>query len=895
MSQTTHNTRMTKKALLRGVSLFILTGALAAGPAYASEEAADTGESIEALAVTSSAAANIAQPAAPIREESRYFLQLITQMYDGREDLSHSQVVGLARLREGDRSYSQFDFGDGAVVITGENNLSVGQFANTSPAELELEYDYSTKKVIGNTGQAAFHNKYVRPWLGKAPDLDSNAQWQSSLPISAFGLNGANGGDVKIELSREYFEHNGKPMVLVHYSIPAFAYDLNGKMIVQWGRGISLTDRSFGQIYINAALHRSAVRENGSVGNPYRYARTMVAANNDGSAMVDYRTVKQLAPYIDKFFSKEAIEVIPTGKVAAVADKRPLVLAQNMDLMALSIGEDGANPAPIVAGAQTSGNRGNESQKTNSALTKTVNDVGTSGGSTEGLGARALTMDGEIFADNGFAGTDEDQSLVTNEQVHQAQDGRRGGGPNDPEELGARAVERLVNDRTYNPQTQNDEYWRLRGQGVSDEEIRRIQSQGGSGTGSGNAPPPGAGGPPSVGGPPGIGGPPPGTTPPPPSSGVDPNSAAAFGFTDPLPGGGSGGSSDSDGSSTSSSTPLPPLPSGPGNPNNTFGGQGTGASGAGQGAGSFPESSTSNLSNNATSTLSVSTLTVTPVDFENAELELQDFKNPEFKNPEFKNPEFKNPDFKAPDASQFPETDPGDKDGYPGTGQYPAFDFKDLSLTFNTDLEPYEDWLQTQDLRRLDRLSMQAGFPNFAAAAGAAEYLIRLTRDPKFRQYALSNPACSPSLGCVGTLGEFARRRSLLALGDLLADSRDVFSTGGFSDLGISGFNLAFGLRDFGIQDGDLIDVEVTQFGRTIFTLENHLLLTDGSAFSTNLNSGVATLVVTALNEGTASPNTAEVTVDNVVNGSGDQDFSLMTNQTAILRIEANATPNGTE
>lgn len=130
-----------------------------------------------------------------------------------------------------------------------------------------------------------------------------------------------------------------------------------------------------------------------------------------------------------------------------------------------------------------------------------------------------------------------------------------------------------------------------------------------------------------------------------------------------------------------------------------------------------------------------------------------------------------------------------------------------------------------------------------------------------------------------------------MVLGDILALSRGIFSTGGFSDIGISGFNLMYILRDFGIQDGDLIDLEITQFGRTIFTLKSHFLLNGGSPFNVNLRPGVAQMVITALNEGSSPPNTAEVFIENVVRGDARQTYSLNTGQTAVLRIEANATP----
>jgi hypothetical protein len=224
-----------------------------------------------------------------------------------------------------------------------------------------------------------------------------------------------------------------------------------------------------------------------------------------------------------------------------------------------------------------------------------------------------------------------------------------------------------------------------------------------------------------------------------------------------------------------------------------------------------------------------------------------------------------------------------------------------MSGTINTDLSRWEKWLATQDIRYLGKLAMQAGYPYpkghpdaylfaLAAALADAENIIRLSQDAGYRQWANRAPSCSGYVGCGPSyLERWSMKRSIVALGDILAPSRGIFSTGGFSDIGISGFNLMYILRDFGIQDGDLIDVDIFQFGRRIGGLKGHFLLTAGSSFNVRLRPGVAQLVVTALNEGSASPNTAEVTIGNVVRGNGVQTFSLETGQTATLRIEADA------
>ena len=155
-----------------------------------------------------------------------------------------------------------------------------------------------------------------------------------------------------------------------------------------------------------------------------------------------------------------------------------------------------------------------------------------------------------------------------------------------------------------------------------------------------------------------------------------------------------------------------------------------------------------------------------------------------------------------------------------------------------------------------------------------------------------ADSALASQLYEVAALSQHDILRAQIALGELLQNSRDIASTNGFSDIGISGLSLAYMLRDFGIEDGDIIDVTLQQFGKTLYTGQLSLL-NAGTAFKQQLRSGVAQLTIRALNEGTAPPNTAQVTIDNVVRGSADQQYSLKTGETATLRVEANAKPGG--
>lgn len=126
---------------------------------------------------------------------------------------------------------------------------------------------------------------------------------------------------------------------------------------------------------------------------------------------------------------------------------------------------------------------------------------------------------------------------------------------------------------------------------------------------------------------------------------------------------------------------------------------------------------------------------------------------------------------------------------------------------------------------------------------------------------------------------------SQLRLGDILTKSRDIFSTAGLSDIGISGGVLNYNMRDFGVEDGDIVDIKINQFG-TLISNSRLSLLNAGTGFSVNLRSGIASVEITAVNEGALSPNTAEINVDNVTRGNSRQTYSLRTGETAVLRVE---------
>lgn len=220
-----------------------------------------------------------------------------------------------------------------------------------------------------------------------------------------------------------------------------------------------------------------------------------------------------------------------------------------------------------------------------------------------------------------------------------------------------------------------------------------------------------------------------------------------------------------------------------------------------------------------------------------------------------------------------------------------AFTYSSLIGTVATDLSRWAEWLGTQNVRELERLASLIGYPNLASALADAENLIRQSQDPGYRQWAMQAPSCSGPAGCGPSyLERWHMKTSMVALGDILNASRDIFSSGGFSDIGISGLDLSYLLRDHALEDGDIVRVRISQFGHVIY--EGTVNLTNaGEVFGMLLGRGVASLEIFAVNEGSASPNTAQITVDKVVRGQATQTYSLNTGQTATLRIEAGAKP----
>lgn len=300
-----------------------------------------------------------------IDEENAYQLRLMTQVFDGTREFSHTQNSAISRLRKGNESYTQIDFGDGSVVIDHGSEVQVGSYTNTSEAEAEFHYNYETQTLSGANAVADYFNNHIRQYLNEGPSLGTDGEWTSSVGFADLGAAGMSGDSVKLELARDYFSHNDTQYVLLTYDAPAFSYRLkSGAEVYHWGKGFVLTDPSFGEVYWSASLHRSVADQPGGVMRPYRYMRSMMMTDDSANPMVDPTSIAQTANLMDAFYGDAATEVIGTVVDLGIADQSPLMVAANLDMLALSLAENSVNQPGQITGQANSNQRGDQQDNT---------------------------------------------------------------------------------------------------------------------------------------------------------------------------------------------------------------------------------------------------------------------------------------------------------------------------------------------------------------------------------------------------------------------------------------------------------------------------------------------------------------------------------------------------
>ncbi len=108
---------------------------------------------------------------------------------------------------------------------------------------------------------------------------------------------------------------------------------------------------------------------------------------------------------------------------------------------------------------------------------------------------------------------------------------------------------------------------------------------------------------------------------------------------------------------------------------------------------------------------------------------------------------------------------------------------------------------------------------------------------------------------------------------------------GGLTDVTVTQRLITITVTDNGSQiDGDTVDIVLN--GETV--VASHVLVgPPGTDIPLTLAQGPNVLEIIALNEGAVSPNTAELTISNVVEGEAVQEWRLATGEVGILTITA--------
>jgi len=347
-----------------------------------------------------------------INETNIYQLRLMIQTFDGAKEFSHSQTAGIARMRKGNESYVLMDFHDGAVVIERPDRTSLGNFKNTTGAEAEFKYDYETNTLSGSNSAAKYFNEFVRPFLKGKPKPGVDVKWTQEMSLAQLGATVSSSNRLSIKLERKYFSHGGMDYALIRYQVPAFSYDLNNETsVVHWGQGVALMDPGFGTIYWNATLFRAVAKKSGEAAyRPYRYMKTLAAVDDHGRPLIDPRKIDGVAEYFNDFYALEKTNVLPFSDNNSSVNQMPIILSANLDVMALSLGENSPNLPPQLSGQYVSGNNGvNVSSNASINFNAAVTSVGETGGALDPLVGPA---DKAMSIIGGLVGTTKAKSMV---------------------------------------------------------------------------------------------------------------------------------------------------------------------------------------------------------------------------------------------------------------------------------------------------------------------------------------------------------------------------------------------------------------------------------------------------------------------------------------------------
>lgn len=883
-----------------------------------------------ALAAGASAIAIALSPAALAQPSSDqvYILRSASEVADGAQVLSASGDMLMARHREGDHSLLVYDVQNGAIVSERGGETVVAPLISHRGAELSFAYDYGSGQLKGDAGTASVFNTWLRPAAAMSPSGNQDANWALATDLRALGIVSAGPAPLGFKLNRTHHLVDGRPVILLEYEIPAFHYRApGGESVVHWARGFAVVDSEYGQVFAKGMQHRASASSADGRIRPISVRSSMHGIEADGGWSLGFQNSPAIRAALQRVTEVSGDHMHP---VAASDDKGevdpfPGMLAAYLDIAALAIAEGGANPLPVTSGA------GSSPQVLLEQLGQTAGTSSATMLETLGLDLQrpvdptVIQALAEYIANPGTelpAGLEDEVNVQV---YHLTASGSilpntnsGGGEPGNPRQgLNSYAADAL--SATLMMMAPGSASYSLAKSIATEltpeqrDQFTFLAAQ---------------------------------LTQEPPTSLFDQRAALASTTSDALsatlmmmmPGSASYNLAKS---ITTELTPeqrerlilleqqlttrtvpntaeeLDALVSQMVREQET---QRQTIEQSGQMIDMINQviRRDHNLVDDAIDSLRgalpadqydafLSQLTQSndprlqdanlqgivdiPGWMESNSLEADNYRRlvEELK---LKADEIRGHLDTQTDKQK--EVELANDGGFGENEDFyenNAFHYTSMVGIVPTDLSRWSQWLATQNVRELERLARLIGYPNLASALADAENIIRWSEDPGYRQWAMQAPSCGGYVGCgPNYLERWWAKQANVALGDILADSRDIFSSGGFSDIGISGLNLAYLLRDHALEDGDIVQIRITQFGRVIY--EGQVNLTNaGEVFDLMVGRGVASLEIFAVNEGYSSPNTAQITVENVVRGEATQTYSLQTGQTATLRIEAGAKP----
>jgi hypothetical protein len=195
-----------------------------------------------------------------------------------------------------------------------------------------------------------------------------------------------------------------------------------------------------------------------------------------------------------------------------------------------------------------------------------------------------------------------------------------------------------------------------------------------------------------------------------------------------------------------------------------------------------------------------------------------------------------------------------------------------MDMTFAWEPAPVGSLVRLEVFRNNARY--EATLLNYAADAGAHTWRVPLDielHDPDYFQAKL-------------TIVDGAIQTTIL--GERYSPPFQIVRTGnnsGLTDVTVNARHISITLIDDGsLVDGDRVDV----FLNGVKVIDNHTLAGGaGTVFSLDLLSGSNELRVMALNEGTSSPNTAQLRLSDVTVGAAVQSWRLLAGESGSLVI----------